>query len=195
MTLSADERLARLEDRAAIEEIVFRFCRAVDRSDLDAIAPLFHPDAHDNHGLYEGDVAGLIAWLRERHKNIVCANHTVSNVLIEFSGADTALVESRLITCIRYTPTGSALFANSAGITLPVGKSVDSLTFARYVDVFERRKNAWKIARRIAVPDQHWVFEARDSELSSPVMIKPRRDQSDIVFQLQRELGLGPNAI
>jgi hypothetical protein len=195
MSLSSTERPARLEDRAAIEEIVFRFCRAVDRSDLEAIPALFHPDAHDNHGLYEGDVPGLVAWLRERHKNIVFANHTVSNILIEFSGSDQALVESRLITCIRYTPQGSALFANSAGITLPAGKSVDSLTFARYIDVFERRENVWKISRRIAVPDQHMVFEAPDTEPHSPVMVKPRRDKSDILFQLQRELGLSADAL
>jgi hypothetical protein len=195
MTHNVTERLARLEDRAAIEEIVLRFCRAVDRSDLDAIPALFHPDAHDNHGLYEGDVAGLIAWLRERHKNIVYANHNVSNILIEFSGADRALVESRLITCIRYTPQGSTMFANSAGIVLPEGRSVDSLTFGRYVDVFERRKSDWKIARRIAVPDQHLVSEVGEFELSSPVMVKPRRDQSDIIFQLRRELGLARNAI
>jgi hypothetical protein len=191
VTPSAEERLARLEDRVAIEEIVFRFCRAVDRSDLGAIPALFHPNAHDNHGLYAGDVTGLVAWLSERHKNIVQATHNVSNILIEFSAADTALVESRLITCIRYTPQGSALFAHSAAIALPAGKSVDSLTFGRYVDIFERRNNVWKIARRNAVPDQHLVFEVGDADLSSPVMIKPRRDRSDIVFELQRELGLG----
>jgi hypothetical protein len=195
VTQSVEERLARLEDRAAIEEIVFLFCRAVDRSDLASIPAFFHPDAHDNHGLYAGDVAGLVAWLSERHKNILQATHNVSNVLIEFSGADRALVESRLITCIRYTPQGSAMFARSAAITLPEGKSVDSLTFGRYVDIFERRQGVWKIARRTAVPDQHMVFEVGDVELCSPVMVKPRRDASDIVFALQRELRLQGNAI
>jgi hypothetical protein len=183
-----EARLARLEDRAEIEEIVYLFCRAVDRSDLGSIPSFFHPDAHDNHGLYAGDVTGLVAWLTERHKHILQAVHNVSNVVIEFSGNDTALVESRLTTCIRYTPQGSAMFASSAGITLPVGRSVDSLTFGRYVDVFERRHGRWKIARRTAVPDQHLIFEAGEVELTSPVLVKPRRDRSDIIFALQREL-------
>jgi hypothetical protein len=194
VTQSAEERLARLEDRVAIKEVVFLFCRAVDRSDLGAIPALFHPDARDNHGLYDGDVAGLVAWLSERHKNILQAVHNVSNVLIEFSGADTALVECRLTTCIRYSPQGSAMFASSAGISLPTGKSVDSITFGRYVDVFERRHGSWKIAQRTAVPDQHLVFEVADVELSSPVMVKPCRDASDIIFRLQRELQLRGNA-
>jgi SnoaL-like domain len=188
--IGIEARLARLEDRQSIEEIVFRFCRAADRSDLEAIPALFHPDAVDNHGLYEGDVPGLVEWLRGRHKHISYASHNVTNILIEFSGMDTALVESRLTVCIRYTPTGSAMFAKSAQIQLPEGRSIDSLTFGRYVDVFERRAGEWKIAKRVCVPDQHLFTEAEETEMSSPVLVKPQRNKDDLIYRLQRELAI-----
>ncbi|WP_184477614.1 nuclear transport factor 2 family protein, partial [Rhizorhapis suberifaciens] len=91
-----DQRLAEVEARFAITDIVHKFCRAVDRSDLEAIPSLFHEGAVDNHAFYEGDVPGLIEWMRERHRNILNAAHNVSNVLIEFAGAERALVESRV---------------------------------------------------------------------------------------------------
>jgi hypothetical protein len=194
MNRSVEDRLRLLEDNAAIERVIFGYCRAVDRSNLDAVAKSFHPDAQCNFGLYSGGVEGLVAWLRERHKNILNANHVVSNVLIEFSDADKALAESKLITCIRYTPLGSTLFAKSAGIDVPDGKSVDCITFGRYVDIVLRRNNEWRISRRIAVLDQYQVFTAPDNEMSAPGMIRPQRNRSDIIFELQRQLGIAIDA-
>lgn len=188
---SLEQRLAELEARAAIADVVHLFCRAADRSDLAAIAPLFHPDALDNHAFYEGDVPGLVEWMRERHRNILNASHNVTNLLIEFAGADRALVESRVTVCIRYSPEGAAAFAKGAGVTLAANTQVDVLSFGRYVDVFERRDGAWKIASRTAVPDQSLFFEVPEgSEITSPVCVKPQRNQNDILFRLRREMGL-----
>lgn len=186
-----EERLARIEAHREISDVVFKFCRAADRSDLAAIAPLFHEDAFDNHAFYEGDVSGLVEWMRNRHRNILFASHNVSNVLIEFAGPDRALVESRVTACIRYNPEGGAAFAKAAGMALAVERCIDVLAFGRYIDVFERRDGDWKIASRRCVPDQSIFFEVPDgTDITSPVTIMPRRDQDDLVFRLRRELGL-----
>ncbi|MEJ7935403.1 nuclear transport factor 2 family protein [Sphingobium sp. AN558] len=186
-----EQRLAEVEARFAISDIVHKFCRAADRSDLNAIPSLFHDGAVDNHVFYEGDVAGLVEWMRERHRNILNAAHNVSNILIEFAGADRALVESRVTVCIRYSAAGAAAFAKAAGIAIVDGRPVDVLSFGRYVDIFERRDGVWKIASRTAVPDQHIAFEVPEGDdLESPTLVKPRRDQDDIVFRLRREMGL-----
>lgn len=186
-----EQRLTEVEARHAITDVIYKFCRAADRSDLEAIAPLFHEDAVDNHGFYEGDVPGLIAWMRERHRNILHASHNVTNVLIEFESADRALVESRLTVCIRYSPAGAAAFAQVAGLAIADNRPVDVLSFGRYVDIFERRDKAWKIASRTGVPDQHLAFEVPEgTDITSPMLVKPRRDQEDLVFRLRREMGL-----
>lgn len=186
------QRLAELEARIAITDVVHRFCRAADRSDLEAIPSLFHDGAVDNHVFYEGDVAGLVEWMRERHRNILNASHIVSNVLIEFAGEDRALVESRVTVCIRYSAAGAAAFAKAAGLVQADGRSVDVLSFGRYVDIFERRNDAWKIASRTAVPEQHLTFEAPQGAgaAAPPTLVEARRDKDDLVFRLRRELGL-----
>ncbi len=186
-----ETRLERIEAHREISDVVYRFCRAVDRSDLDAIAPLFHDNAVDNHAFYEGDVPGLVEWLRNRHRNILHASHNVSNLLIEWADPDRALVESRVIVCIRYNPEGGAAFAKAAGLSLAVNRFVDVLSFARYIDVFERRDGQWKIASRTGVPEQSLFFEVADgTDITSPITILPRRDQNDLVFRLRRELGI-----
>ena len=191
-----DERLAEVEARFEITDIVHRFCRAADRSDLEAIPSLFHEGAVDNHGFYEGDVSGLVEWMRERHRNILHASHNVTNVLIEFACSDCALVESRVTVCIRYSAADAAAFAKAAGLAIAGDRPVDMLSFGRYIDIFERRDGDWKIASRTAVPDQTLAFEVPDGiDISSPVLVKPRRDQEDLIFQLRRDIGLdGPEA-
>ena len=186
-----DQRLAEIEARFAITDIVHKFCRAADRSDLEAIPPLFHEDAVDNHAFYEGDVPGLVEWMRERHRNILNASHNVTNILIEFAGVDRALVESRVTVCIRYSVAGAAAFAKAAGLVLARDRPVDVLSFGRYIDIFERRDGAWKIASRTAIPDQNLAFDVPEgAAIDSPVLVAPRRDQDDLVFQLRREMGL-----
>lgn len=188
-TISSDAN--RLVDRLAIQEVIYRFCRAVDRSDLDQIPSLFHPDATDNHGLYEGDVPGLVEWLRERHKTISSAMHTVSNMLIDFYAPDAALVESYLTVAIRYSAEGAAKMAAVSGLGAASGGPVDMVTYGRYVDQFERRGGEWKIARRVAVPDHTMIFDAPTGSAIKPAtMISGRRDQDDLIFKLRRELGL-----
>ncbi|WP_340315758.1 nuclear transport factor 2 family protein [Rhizorhabdus argentea] len=186
-----EHRLAEVEARFAITDIVHKFCRAADRSDLEAIPSLFHEGAVDNHAFYEGDVPGLVEWMRERHRNILHASHNVTNVLIEFAGIDRALVEARVTVCTRYSAAGAAAFAKAAGLAIEGDRPVDVLSFGRYVDIFERRDGAWKIASRTAVPDQNLVLEVpQETEISSPVLVKPRRDQEDLVFRLRHEMGL-----
>jgi SnoaL-like domain len=186
-----EERLTRIEAHREISDVIYRFCRAVDRSDLDAIPPLFHEGAVDNHGFYEGGVPGLVEWLRDRHRNILNASHNVSSLLIEFAGPDRALVESRVTVCIRYNAEGGAAFAKAAGLSLAVDRDVDVLSFARYVDIFERCDGLWKIASRTGVPEQSLFFEVPDgTDITSPITIMPRRDQGDLVFRLRRELGI-----
>lgn len=42
--------LQQMLDREAIRDLVWRYCRAVDRRDFAALSALYHPDAIDEHG-------------------------------------------------------------------------------------------------------------------------------------------------
>ena len=86
----------------AIQDVMYRWCRSVDRLDFELMRSVFHPDAIDNHGAFKGGVEELVAWIRERHRNITFSAHRLGNMLIEFAGPDVALVET-------YAEVGAAL--------------------------------------------------------------------------------------
>ena len=71
---------ARIADRMQIQDVMYKWCRAIDRLDSDGMRAVFHPGATDDHGPYQGDVEGLVAWVRERHKPIPFSSHQISEV-------------------------------------------------------------------------------------------------------------------
>lgn len=115
-----------------IRNALVRFCRGADRRDNDLIRSAFHPDAHDDHGAYSGDVEGFIAWQEQRHRTIPQCMHLLGNSTIAFDG--------------KYA------FAETychATISEPDGEGfAQTRIVCRYIDVFEERETGWKILRR-----------------------------------------------
>jgi NADH:flavin oxidoreductase / NADH oxidase family/SnoaL-like domain len=50
---------------AEITKVLTAYVHGADRSDWDLVRRCYHPDAVDDHGLYPGDVDGLLAFLAE----------------------------------------------------------------------------------------------------------------------------------
>lgn len=183
---------ARLADRAEIQDVMYRWTRAVDRLDYDAIREVFHTDAIDNHGLYTGGVDGLIEWIRGRHRSVAMSMHIVANMLIEFTGPDSAVVETYNLTCQRYPAEGTAgLAALAGGASGKAGTATDLLAFARYVDRFERRDGRWKIAERTVVFDNTMMSEVPENgpKFGADWTVG-RRDRQDFVYAERARGGL-----
>ena len=145
----------RIADRMQIQDCMYRWCRAVDRLDYEGMRASFHPDAVDRHGAFDGDINGLVEWIRARHAAIPFSMHAVSNMLIEFAGPDRALVETYVRTTQRYPAEARQALDQLAGGRAGSGDgAMDLLTCSRYVDRFERRDGAWKIAHRVVA--QEW---------------------------------------
>ena len=185
----------RIADRMQIQDCMYRWCRAVDRLDFSGIRDVFHPDATDMHGAYDGPVDGLIDWIRSRHAAIPFSMHAVSNLLIEFAGPDLALVETYVRTTQRYPAEARAALDQLAGGKAGAGDGgMDLITCSRYVDRFERREDRrWKIARRTLVAD--WKqFVPVPADLPTPPASQQtgRRNQDDFIFQERQALGIRP---
>ncbi len=135
-----EARLTALEDERAIRETLQLYCRALDRVDADGLRATFHEDAHIDMGeaLYQGPVDGFIQMAIGFMASCTGLHHLVGNTLIDRRGEDVALVET-YVHAFQYmeTPEGP--------IELAVG--------ARYLDRFEKRAGAWRIARRREVVD------------------------------------------
>lgn len=172
------DSLNRLVDRAALQDLMTRYARGVDRRDWEAVRATFHPDAHDDHGEYKGGVDGFIAWVSRRHEKITQSMHFLGNCLIEFQGPDVALVETYYVS--RQTIGADAMAAKSMLASKAGGEAgpVDAEIWGRYIDIAERRQGEWRTAYRTV------AFEVLSARPSAGIPIKAewaqaRRDASD----------------
>jgi hypothetical protein len=172
-----DWSVERVADRMQIHEVLYRYCRAIDRLQLDWLTnEVFHADALIDKS---GDPVPLAAWIAEvarRHPGVPQASHMVMNPIVEFTGPHAAFVESWCLASERHpAETGD----------------VDDVFRLRYGDVFERRAGRWKILRRSFVMDQviRIPREAMVDPLPGP-RLQGRRDATDPLLR-QRAIALG----
>lgn len=135
------DRLEALADRAEIEDVVRRYARGIDRRDFDLVRACYHPDATDEHGGFSGTVDEYLAWVERLTAKYSMTMHLISGVVVDLAD-DVAAAES----------TGVAIHRSedpAPQLNLAIG--------FRYLDRFERRDGAWRIADRRVVLD--WTRE------------------------------------
>jgi hypothetical protein len=188
----ADYSPERIADRLQIQDCIHRWCRAVDRLDYEGMRASFHPDAVDRHGAFDGDIDGLVEWIRARHAAIPFSMHAVSNMLIEFAGPDRALVETYVRTTQRYPAEARQALDQLAGGRAGSGDgAMDLLTCSRYVDRFERRDGEWKIALRTLVADWKQFVEVPQGQPKPPASQEVgRRNDDDFIYRERRAMGI-----
>lgn len=192
MNVKDQYTVERIADRMAIQDVMYKWCRAIDRLDYEGMRAAFHSDATDTHGPYVGGVDGLVEWVRERHKSIPFSSHQVSNILIEFAAPDLALVETYIRTLQRYPADAKASLAQlSGGQAGKPGVGIDLLSSSRYVDRFDRRNGEWRIARRTLIQDWKQLIEvAENAPKPRPDWLVGRRDKQDFIYLERAELGI-----
>lgn len=132
---SVDELLASAE----IHDVLMRYCRAVDRGDVDLLRSVYHDGATDEHGAFHGlgtDFAPRIVEIMDAVPLV--GQHHITNILTHVMG-EMADVESYFIALQPYrATTGQALLAVIGG---------------RYLDQFAFREGHWAISARKVVVD------------------------------------------
>lgn len=164
-----DERLARMMDQQEIRDVVYRYCRGIDRRDYDLVRSCYHPDATDDHGDFRGGVDDFIAYVQRGLPRFERTMHFIGNVLIEPVG-DRARAESYLV----------AYHHLRASSSKPERDFVAGL---RYVDDFERRQGEWRIAARVCVFEWSRIdVVAPGGWSAAPGATLGQADRSDLVF-------------
>jgi hypothetical protein len=129
MATDAD-RLAQLLDKQEIGEALARFSRGIDRLDREICLSAFHEDAEMAAGPFVGSAAECADWAFPMHEQgQILTHHALLNTMIDLDG-DTAHVETYYLFVAR----------NKDESLMQAG--------GRYIDRFERRGGAWKIALR-----------------------------------------------
>ena len=80
--------LDRLVAEAEIRRVVARYCRGIDRMDLDLVRSCYHHDARDEHGSFSGPVDEYIEWVAGLLSKYDATMHFIGNQLVEFDDPD-----------------------------------------------------------------------------------------------------------
>lgn len=162
-----DELLIKQE----ISDLMMRYCRGVNRTDMDLIRSCFHPDAREDHGPTQADAMTYVDGLGERLRGFVSTYHLIGNQLIEIQG-NRASHEAYFIGYHRLAPDEH-------------GVEKDVLFGGRYLSVVESRHGGpWLFLDRTVVNDWSRVDPVVETW---PMAARFRRGQpspADLVFHL-----------
>ena len=159
--MDSDENARALADRQAVTDLIYRYCRSVDRLDVPLGHSIWHEDGvADYDAFFNGSGRALIDLICAQHRQTLHHSHQISNILLELDG-DRA---------------GSEAYVNATLRSLRAdGQLMQISVWGRYVDRWSRRDGVWGLDKRIAIRDfdeLREVTEWQRYELG-------RRDRSD----------------
>lgn len=159
-----------IADRLAISDLLYRYCRAVDRLDAGLGYSIWHEDGVADYGdFFQGSGTALIDTVCAHHRHTLYHSHQMSNILIELDG-DSAGSESYITANFRMQREGQLL---------------QMTVWSRYVDSWSRRAGSWGLDKRIAIRD---FDEVRAVTPLSGVDSEGCRDANDRSYSVLKRL-------
>lgn len=159
------DTLQQVADRQAITDLLYRYCRSVDRIDVPLGHSVFHEDAVADYGnVYQGPGRGAIDHICAQHAHLLHHTHQVTNILIALDG-DRAGSEAYVTADLRIQRDG---------------RLMHMAVWGRYVDSWSRRDGRWGIDKRIAVRDFDEIREVTPMNAFDT----GRRDRSDPSYEV-----------
>ena len=162
-----DPALQGLLDKQEIHEVLMRYCRGIDRRDEELLKSVFHPDALDEHGVFDGNALEFAHIAIDMLKQFTATSHMIMNEYVQLEG-ETAHVESYVLASHR---------------SMRDERTIDMTMGARYVDRFERRNGEWRIAYRVVVHDWNREQTVEATWPESGGFVQGRRDRGDRFYQ------------
>jgi hypothetical protein len=163
-----EDELQRLLDDRAIRDCILRFCHGTDRQDWQMVVDCYVPGALDDHGMFNGPIEELAAWLAARSDRRGAKQHYIANQIVEIEGDD-AVCESYYFCYIEFI--GDPDFSGSDEPTAVV-------MGGRYIDRMRRIEAGWRIAERGVVVD--WSRDiGRPTSWSAPAAAQFTSGRSD----------------
>ncbi|MGY9071430.1 MAG: nuclear transport factor 2 family protein [Acidimicrobiales bacterium] len=159
-----DQLLAEREIRRRLLD----YCRGIDRCDVDLVASSYHPDAIDDHGAFHGSGHEFARFATEAiREHYEATMHTIGDSIIDFTDDRTAYVETYVCADHRHRDID--------------GESLERFG-ARYLDRFEQRDDAWRIADRVVVVEWSTTMPITPA-VGAGRYVRGSRDHSDLAYQ------------
>jgi hypothetical protein len=158
-----DELLA----KQAITEVIYGYCRGLDRMDRELARSTWHDDGTADYGpMFNGSGADFVDWVWSAHEAFSAHSHQVTNILIHADVANNRAVSESYVTVALRTP--------------PVDASViDIVGRGRYLDRWSSRDGRWAIEHRHFVDDFQAVYPMAATEATDGSSATGRRGPDD----------------
>jgi hypothetical protein len=152
--------ITELLDKAAIRDVLSRYCRGLDRMDKPMAYAVFTADATANYyGIYEGTGHGFVDWVWQAHLTMATHSHQITNVLIEVDG-DSAVSEAYVTVVLQQQRATGAVEMQARG---------------RYLDRWSKCGEHWQIVAR-----EHVIDTQSEMPLAAVgKSVESRRDDGD----------------
>ena len=162
--------LQALADKQAITELIYSYCRSVDRLDVPLGRSVFHEDSHADYGkgFYQGPGKDVIDLICKQHLHMLSHSHQVSNILIDLDG-DSAGSEAYVTATLRMDNKGQLM---------------QMTVWARYCDKWSRRNGRWGIDKRVMVLDHNAIGPINEMNRSEDA----KRDGTDPSYAVLKNL-------
>ncbi|MER5787305.1 nuclear transport factor 2 family protein [Streptomyces sp. NPDC001980] len=169
--IAATTPITRLAAKQEITEVLYRYCRGLDRMDRALADTVWHPDGTADYGpSYRGSAAGFLDFVWPYHAQLAAHSHLVSNALVEVDeAAGTAASEAYVSVWLRTRPAD--------------GHVTDLFHRGRYVDRWSRRAGVWAIDHRVYVGDLYREVTHATEAAEAP---SGRRDDTDPSYEVFR---------
>ncbi|MEU0497552.1 nuclear transport factor 2 family protein [Mycobacterium sp. NPDC006124] len=174
-----DPQLQEMLDEHQLRRLVDRYCRAVDRGDLELVRSLYHRDAVDSHGSFSGgSVDEFVARLAAARPHLRSMQHHVTTANFAVRGD---VAEGEVYSIAIHT-----LISGDRDVDVTVG--------GRYLDKYERRDGSWGFVERSIVTDWARVDDPSPVRLDHPMTrgtLRGTPDANDPSHQFFSLLGSG----
>jgi hypothetical protein len=161
--------LRTVHDRQAITELIYRYCRAMDRIDAPLGYSIWHEDAVADYGpdVYQGTGRGFIDFVCAVHRKTLTHSHQVSNIIIQLDGEQA----------------GSESWVRVDLRVMRGEKLMQTTVWGRYIDRWSRRNGRWGIDKRVTIMD----FDEIREVVAISKVARGSRDRDDPSYTVLRD--------
>jgi len=179
-----DAAVTALLHKQAITEVLYRYCRAMDRIDREATLAIWHPDGTCNYsstaGIPDMLFRDYLTGSTRSRQGFANHSHQITNILIELAKAprdDRAVSEAYFTASLQTEPAD--------------GMVTEHLWRGRYLDRWSRRGGTWAIDHRQVVFDSYTPYDFPAERAKGAPVTLSRRDAEDPSYAHFRSLARG----
>ena len=163
----SDTKLESLLAQQQIRDVLYHYCRALDRMDKALAYSVWHADGTAlYHDMYEGTGRGFVDWVWDAHAAMERHSHQVTNSIIRVDG--TRAVSEAYVTVALWTAVDAQ------------GEQQEIIGRGRYLDQWSQRAGRWAIDQREHVLDMQSISPLNPGYVNAA----SRRDTNDPSFGL-----------